>query len=75
MNDPQCRGEFKTLPNIYDGTLYGNALREKCPKYGVFSGLYFPLFGLNTNIFSPNTGIYGPEKTPYLDNVHVVIFS
>ena len=27
-------------------------------KYGVFSG--------------PNTGKYGPEKTPYLDNVHAV---
>ena len=27
-------------------------------KYGVFSG--------------PNTGNYGPEKSPYLDNFHVV---
>ena len=26
-------------------------------KYGVFSGPYFPVFGLNT-------GKYGPEKTP-----------
>ena len=34
-------------------------------KYGVFSGLYFPAFELNT-------GKYGPEKTPYLDTVHAV---
>ena len=34
-------------------------------KYGVFSGPYFPIFGLNT-------GKYGPEKTPYLDTFHVV---
>ena len=32
-------------------------------KYGVFSGPYFSVFGLNTRI-------YGPEKTPYLDIFH-----
>ena len=32
-------------------------------KYGVFSGPYFPIFGLNTEK-------YGPEKTPYLDTFH-----
>ena len=37
----------------------------KVPKYGVFSGLYFP-------VFSPNTGKYGPEKYPYLDTFHAV---
>ena len=44
-----------------------------------FSGPYFPVFGLNTEIygyeisvFSPNTGKYGPEKTPYLDTLHAV---
>ena len=42
-------------------------------KYGVFSGLYFALLGLNREIYgvniriSPNSGKYGPEKTPYLD--------
>ena len=47
-------------------------------KYGVFSGPYFPVFGLNTEIysvnyvFSPNTGKYGPEKIPYVDTFHVV---
>ena len=24
-------------------------------------------------VFSPNTGKYGPEKTPYLGTVHVVL--
>ena len=56
-------------------------------KYGVFSGPYFPAFGLNTeryavrrdteylSVFSPNAGKYGPEKTPYLDTFHAVCFS
>ena len=30
----------------------------KLCKYGVFSGPYFPIFGLNT-------GKYGPETVPY----------
>ena len=37
----------------------------KLSKYGVFSGLYFPVFGLNTKKC-------GPEKTPYLDNFYAV---
>ena len=37
----------------------------KSVQYGVFSGPYFPAFGLNT-------GKYGPEKTPYLDTFHAV---
>ena len=37
----------------------------KMSKYGVFSGPYFPVLGLNT-------GKYGQEKTPYLDNFHAV---
>ena len=32
-------------------------------KYGVVSGPYFPVLGLNT-------GKYGPEITPYLDTFH-----
>ena len=35
-------------------------------KYGVFSGPYFAVFGLNT-------GKYEPEKTPYLDTFHAVV--
>ena len=43
-------------------------------KYGVFSGPYFPAFGLNTeryylSVFSPNARKYGSEKTPYLDKM------
>ena len=34
-------------------------------KYGVISGPYFPVFGLNT-------GKYGPEITPYLNTFHAV---
>ena len=44
-------------------------------KYGVFSGPYFPVFGLKTEIyevFSSNAGIYGPEKTLYLGTSHAV---
>ena len=37
----------------------------KVSKYGVISGPYFPVFGLNT-------GKYGPEMTPYLDTFHAV---
>ena len=37
----------------------------KVSKYGVFTGPYFPAFGLNT-------GKYGPEKTPYLDTFRAV---
>ena len=40
----------------------------KVSKYGVFSGPYFPVFGLNT-------GIYGPEKTSYLDTFYPVVIS
>ena len=35
------------------------------PKYGVFSGRHFPVFGLNTRK-------YGLEKTAYLDTSHAV---
>ena len=35
-------------------------------KYGVISGPYFPVFGLNIEK-------YGPEITPYLGTFHAVI--
>ena len=47
-------------------------------KYGVISGPYVPVFGLNTEIYevnlllNPNTGKYRPEITPYLDIFHAV---
>ena len=34
-------------------------------KYGVISGPYFPVFGLNS-------GKYGPEITPYLNTFYAV---
>ena len=37
----------------------------KVSKYGVISGPYLPVFGLNT-------GKYRPEITLYLDNFHAV---
>ena len=37
----------------------------KVSKYGVFSGPYFPVFGLNT-------GKYGTAKTLYLNTFHAV---
>ena len=55
------------------------------PKYEVFSGLYFPTFGLNTEtyfvsfriqsylpVFSANAEKYGPEKILYLDTFQAV---
>ena len=45
----------------------------KVSKYGVFSGPYFPVLGLNTEIYCVNLRIkleYGKiqtRKTPYLD--------
>ena len=50
----------------------------KVSKYEVFPGPYFPVFGLNTEVYSVNLRIqyenrkYGPEKTPYLDTFHIV---
>ena len=49
----------------------------KVSKYEIFSGPYFPAFGLSTEIygvFSPNAGKYGPEKTTHLDTFHAVLF-
>ena len=47
------------IPIIFVDTLFRTIFRTqtvwKVPKYGVFSGPYFPVFGLNT-------GKYGPEK-------------
>ena len=38
---------------------------QKVSRYGVFSGLFSPLF-------TSNTGKYGPEKIPYFDTFHAV---
>ena len=42
----------------------------KSVEIQTFSGPYFPVFGLNTEIYEVNglnTGNSGPEKTPYDD--------
>ena len=47
----------------------------KVSKYKVFSGQYFAVFGLNTEIyeiFCPNKGKYGPKITLYLVFFHTV---
>ena len=47
----------------------------KVSKYEVISGPYFPVFGLNTQIYSvfnSTTEKYGPEITPHLDTFHAV---
>ena len=47
-------------------------------KWGVFSGPYFPTFGMNTERYEVSLRIhsecekYGPEETPYLDTFHAV---
>ena len=51
----------------------------KVSKYGVISGPYFPVFGLNTEInrkspYSVRIQKYGPEITPYKDTFHVVFY-
>ena len=40
----------------------------KVSKYGIFSGTYFPVFGLNIRK-------YETEKSPYLDTFHAVYFT
>ena len=50
--------------HIFNSILAGTTA-QKVSKYRVFSGPYFPVFGLNT-------GKYGPEKTPYLDSFYAV---
>ena len=46
--------------------LFSPSIAWKVSKYQVFSGPYFPVFGLNTEK-------YAPEKFPYLDTFHAVI--
>ena len=58
MNDAQY-----SLKNFYNLKLIHCV---KSVQIRIFSGPYFPAFGLNR-------GKYGPEKTPYLDTFHAVI--
>ena len=58
---------FSNVWNLYTYTA------QKESKYGVLSGSYFAVLGLNKEIFSPNTGQYRPGKTPYLDSFYAVL--
>ena len=42
---------------IYFASFVSKHTAWKVSKYGVFSGLYFPIFGLNTEIYSVNLRI------------------
>ena len=53
------------LTHKYNELLILSGTAWKVSKYGVISGPYFPVFGLNT-------GKYRPEITPYLDTFHAV---
>ena len=72
-------GVVDQLITGHDGAVRGAVIRAKSkntkettfagwkvPKYGVFSGRYFPIFGLNRrdikylSVFSPNAEKYGP---------------
>ena len=61
----------------YNSLFHSHNTAWKVPKYAVFSGPYFPVVGLNTEIysvFSSNKGKQGPEKTLYLDTFHAKQF-
>ena len=56
------------LTTFWQGTEYPSDFTAwKASKYGVLSGPYCPVFSLNTRN-------YEPEKTPYLDTFHPVLF-
>ena len=40
-------------------------LHEKCPNLEFFSGLHFPVFGLNTAIYGVQFVIFKPWKVPW----------
>ena len=57
---------LQKLLRYCNGTIISTFTAWKVSKYGVISGPYLPVFGLNTEI-------YGPEITLYLDNFHAAI--
>ena len=71
---------FTFIYDYYKSTLiayWKNATMWKVSKHGVFSGPYFPVFGLNKEItgkYGVNAGKYGTEKTPYLDTFHALYY-
>ena len=70
---PQKSNNFRPSHQDYNG--------EKCPNVQFFLIRIFPYSGRiqrNTeylSVFTPNAEKYGPEKTPYLDTFHAVLFA
>ena len=67
----------RSINSVLNRSLIDTVTSWHVSKYTVFYGPYFPVFGLNLEIykisvFSPNTRKYGPEKTSYLDTFHTV---
>ena len=70
-----CKIVFEYLPPVNINVVCKNIWHKqrfcinntswKMFKYGVFSGLCFP-------VFTSNTGKYGPEKTSYLETFHAM---
>ena len=56
---------LKVFEKLQKVLLANKVTAWKVSKYEVFSGPYFPVFGLNT-------GKYEQEKIPYLDTFHTV---
>ena len=47
---------------VYSGLPQTSTLREKCPNKDFFSGPYFPVFGLNTEIYEVNLRIQSEDR-------------
>ena len=70
-----CKMVFEYLPPVNNNVVSKNIWHKqgfcinntswKVFKYGVFSGLCFP-------VFTSNTGKYGPQKTLYLETFHAI---
>ena len=64
--DEKMSNHSGDLENLVVGQeVYCYPIAWKVSKYRIISGLYFPIFGLNT-------GKYWPEITTYLDTFHAV---
>ena len=71
--------DFHSVFGLLMAHLWFTYTALKLPKYKVFSGPYFPVFGLNMEIYGVNLCIqseYGKirtRKTPHLDIFHAVL--
>ena len=73
----KLKEQLKNLPKSF--WYISGIFAWKGPKYRVFSGLYFPAFGLNMDRYSVSLRIQSncakvrAKKPPYLDTFHAVI--